>query len=312
MQSLEETKEEDLRESFSCWLSGEFQAQYTGLRFRRILCFEPLGRGQPPELVGDIYRALVPVLGRDPSIRSVAMPILAAGNQYWPVDQMLPPLLDATIHWLESGLPLEVVRIVAHSKTDAEEGQFIFELAAELSPPATEDSDKQLAREEEKSDSYEEVEPTEDKNEYDVFISYAHENSEEMKTLEWELHQMSPDIRIFLDRKNIDIGSAWQPEIFESLDRCRKVVPLFSPAYLESKVCKEEFNIAWVRSRETEQEVLFPLYLFSAKLPTYMKYRLYLDCREGDSGKIHDASRQLLKLLGPLTDADPDAEETGL
>ena len=53
-----------------------------------------------------------------------------------------------------------------------------------------------------------------------------------------------------------------------------------------------------MRSRESKQDVLFPLYAFSAKLPTYMKYRLYLDCREGNSDKIRDASRKLLKNLG--------------
>jgi hypothetical protein len=51
-----------------------------------------------------------------------------------------------------------------------------------------------------------------------------------------ELLRLAPDVRIFLDRKSIDVGSAWQPAIFESLDQCRKVVALFSPAYLRSKV----------------------------------------------------------------------------
>ena len=63
-------------------------------------------------------------------------------------------------------------------------------------------------------------------------------------------------------------------------------------------MCKEEFNIAWVRSRESDQEILFPLYLFDAKLPTYMKYRLYVDCREGDWAKLREASSELLKDLG--------------
>jgi hypothetical protein len=78
-----------------------------------------------------------------------------------------------------------------------------------------------------------------------------------MELFEKELIRAQPNIRIFLDRKNIDIGSPWQPQIFESLDRCRKVVAFFSPEYLKSKVCKEEFNIAWARCREAEQEILY-------------------------------------------------------
>ena len=64
---------------------------------------------------------------------------------------------------------------------------------------------------------------------FDVFISYAHEDMEAMRVLETELLRLAPDVRIFLDRKSIDVGSAWQPAIFESLDQCRKVVALFLP-----------------------------------------------------------------------------------
>ena len=299
VEALSALKEEDLRDSFACWLSEEFDAPHTGLRFRRILCFEPLGKGgKPPELVGDIYRALVPILGLDESIRSIAMPILATGNQYWPVEEILPPLLDATIHWLESGLPLDVVRIVAYSEADAVAAKSYFETAEQARQLLSEDIDNLITPEEETAGGEEYWEQVDDDNLYDVFISFAHEDKAEMQALEAELRKLAPGVRIFLDRKSIDVGSAWQPAIFESLDHCRKVVPLFSPAYLKSEVCKEEFNIAWVRSRESKQDVLFPLYAFSAKLPTYMKYRLYLDCREGNSDKIRDASRKLLKNLG--------------
>lgn len=100
-----------------------------------------------------------------------------------------------------------------------------------------------------------------------------------------------------MDRKELDVGSAWQPEIFESIDRCRKVVAMLSPDYLGSKVCKEEFNIAWIRGRETDENVIFPVYLYTTPLPTYMKYRNYFDCREGDKSKIAEASKKLLVAL---------------
>jgi hypothetical protein len=108
-----------------------------------------------------------------------------------------------------------------------------------------------------------------------------------------------PPVRIFVDRKEINIGSAWQPEIFENLDKCRKVVALLSPDYLSSKMCKEEYNIAWIRSRETDQDIIFPIYLYTAGLPTYMKYRNYFDCREGDKSRIAEASKELLSALEP-------------
>jgi len=256
---LAQSKEKDLRHDFSCWLSHEISQPNLGLRFKRILCFEPLSRGEPPELVGDIFRALTPILGEKTDISSVAMPIVAAGNQGYPVSTMLVPLLEAAIQWMETGLPLNCIKVVAYSEEQGREAAKVFSQRKTL---------------------YQHSEPlSQAQIEYDVFISYARENNKEIELFERELIQSHPNIRIFLDRKSIDIGSPWQPQIFESLDKCRKVVVFFSPDYLKSKVCKEEFNIAWIRCRETDQEILFPLYLYSTNLPTYMKFRNYFDCR---------------------------------
>lgn len=130
-----------------------------------------------------------------------------------------------------------------------------------------------------------------------MFISYAHEDVDAAVLIAKELQSLQPGIRIFMDRMSIDIGAAWQPEIFEAIDACRKVLALFSPSYLQSKVCKEEFNIAWVRSREADEDCVFPIFLLSALLPTYMKYRLYVDCREGDENKLRTACSNLLSAL---------------
>lgn len=275
---LAQKKEKDLRADFSCWLSNEINMKNQELHFRRILCFEPLNRGEPPELVGDIFRAITAILGEKSDIASVAMPIIAAGDQGYAISTMLVPLLEAAIQWMEKGLPLDFIKIVAHSDTKGREAIKVFSQR------------KELYR---KSETLGETEI-----EYDVFLSYARENNEEMELFEKELIRSRPNIRIFLDRKDIDIGSPWQPQIFESLDKCRKVVAFFSPHYLRSKVCKEEFNIAWVRCRETDQEILFPIYLYSTNLPTYMKYRNYFDCREGDKIKLQVASDKLLAALG--------------
>jgi hypothetical protein len=278
VQSLAEDKEIDLRANFSSWLSKEFTPEDPGLRFRRILCFEPLVRGRPPELVGDIFRALTPVLAERPDIRTVALPLVAAGDQGYPAAVMLGPLLEAALHWLENGLPLDCIKIVAQAEPQGQEALDLFS--------------KQKAQ-------YQRSAPRLQTKgiDYDVFISYSRANAPESEAMEQALRVSRPGIRIFVDRKEIDIGSAWQPEIFENLDRCRKVVAMLSPDYLGSKVCKEEFNIAWIRGRETDEDLIFPVYLFTAALPTYMKYRNYFDCREGDQAKIAEASQRLLAAL---------------
>jgi len=276
--NLAAAKEIDLRSNFSCWLSRKFKPPRDDLRFGRVLCFEPLYRGDPPSVVGDIFRALTPILAEKQEIRTIAMPIVAAGDQGYSVAQMLEPLLDAAIHWMQHGLPLDVLKIVAYSNRQADEAKKTFGEKAKAYTEADVQSSKAL-------------------NDFDVFISYAHEDAAATQMFEAALLRADPAIKIFLDRKSIDIGVAWQPEIFESIDRCRKLVAMFSPHYLASKVCKEEFNIAWARGRETDQEIIFPVYLYSANLPTYMKYRNYLDCREGDRAKIEAAPGKLLRSL---------------
>ncbi|ATE61541.1 hypothetical protein CCZ27_17665 [Thauera sinica] len=271
-------KDLDLRTAFSCWLSKDLGAAREIFHFDRILCFEPLVRGEPPAVVGDIFRALTPILAEHADFRSVAMPLVAAGNQGYAAADMLDPLLDAAIHWLERGLPLDVLKIVTLTEQQTNEARALF---------------LQRAAQYAASDSA----ATVPGKTFDVFISYAHENADDIEIFEQALLRANPLLRIFLDRKTLDVGCAWQPEIFESLDRCRKVVAMFSPDYLASKVCKEEFNIAWVRGREHDEDIIFPIFLHSADLPTYMTYRNYLDCREGDRMKIESAAGRLVESL---------------
>ena len=276
--ALSRTKEVDLRDNFSCWLSSELSHQESGLRFRRILCFEPLVRGRPPEVVADIFRALAPILAERKDIKSVALPVVATGDQGYSVAEMLIPLLEAALHWLENGLPLDCIKIVTYSEDRAREAVLVF---AKRKAEYLQSGAPAVAH----------------RADYDVFISYSRTNTPESEVMEQALRKSRPSIRIFVDRKEIDIGRAWQPEIFESLDRCRKVVTLLSPDYLNSKICKEEFNIAWMRAREIDQDTIFPIYLYTAQLPTYMKYRNYIDCREGDRSKLAEASKALLSAL---------------
>jgi len=328
--ALAQDKGVDLRNNFSCWLSKPVSPADPGLRFTRILCFEPSRRGAPPEVVGDIFRALMPILAEAPDINSIALPIVAAGNQGCSVAEMLPPLLDAALGWLEKGLPLDCIKIVTLHDTQAAEAETIFDARkhaylaprpAAAAPLAGDDfllgggidrgsaSDGNF-RSMDSGIASPDTAPapafeTPAEPEYDVFISYSRKNAHDSEMLEKALRQHRPEIRIFVDRKNLDVGSAWQIEIFESLDKCRKIVAMLSPEYIASKVCKEEFNIAWLRGREADDDIIFPLYLYSAPLPTYMKYKNFLDCREGDAQRIEDASRRLLDtLFPPAADAD--------
>jgi len=225
--------------------------------------------------VGDIFRSLAPILGGDESITKVAMPLVACGNQRAEISIMVPQLINAAVHWMSLGIPLKVLKIVIYSEDKA---IFVKNLFANLKKKY-----QKLTMDTEAKDIYK----------YDIFISYSHENKDEVDFIVEQLKKKYPEWRIFLDRMELNPGSAWQKEIFNALDVCKKIVAIYSPSYLNSKVCKEEYNIAHFIHRDSNEEVLIPIYLYSAQLPTYMKLIQYFDCREGDKEKLREAIEKI-------------------
>lgn len=273
VEKLAQHKAVDLRNAFSCWLSQDLGSNPLGIPYKRILCFEPGDRGRPPKLVGDIFRALAPFLSGPPKLERVAMPLVAAGDQRYTVDEILNPLLEAAVHWMQAGMPLSVLKIVAYGEQQAQTAHEVFKrVKNKFSSRAAGAS------------AYA----------YDVFISYAHEDRRPADILASYLGKLS--LRVFIDRQALQEGSAWQPHIFSAIDNCRKLLALYSPYYVRSKVCQEEFNIAWARGRKISSDVIFPVYWKSADLPTYMSMLVYSDCREEIDDSLEAVSSRLVEL----------------
>jgi hypothetical protein len=76
------------------------------------------------------------------------------------------------------------------------------------------------------------------------FVSYSHEDGEDVCLVVEELQQLRPGLQVFFDRMTLDHGSAWQQEVFEVIDASRRFLAMFSPSYLASKILLEGFNIA--------------------------------------------------------------------
>ena len=279
VQHLATQRAVDLRAQFSCWLSAPVAKETVPLPFRRILCFEPLHRGTPAEQVGDIFRAIAPFIFDAPPVRSLAMPILASGYLRQSPVEMLQVLVKAAHDFLTNGLPLELLRIVAHPPaylTEKERVQYIAQIKQTFTAIKLQtDGAKAHGR------------TTPEDFQYHYFISYSHLDKAEVDYLAEEMQRR--DVKLFLDRTELDTGEAWQHRIFEALDNCWKVIAVYSPSYLESEVCKDEFNIAMCRARNEKRSLLLPIYLYSARLPTYMKMPIYLDCREFDRDGLRQA-----------------------
>jgi hypothetical protein len=270
---LARCKAMDLRAAFGSWLSEALAPAISGLPYRRILCFEPLQRGKPPEVVGDVFRALAPALSGPPRVSSVAMPLIAAGNQGYGPEEILPPLIDAAVNWLRSGMPLSRLMIFVHNPRQAETTAKLF---ATLKP------------------SYETAprRATASTPAYDVLISYSRSDSDAADAVAATLTSAARSV--FLDRLSIDIGYAWQQQLYDAIDRCRYIAAIYSPDYVLSKLCQEEFNLAAYRARKQNRNLIFPLYWRSAELPTYMEMIQSVDCREANRSQLVEAAQRLV------------------
>lgn len=277
VEALSKNKAADLRPNLACWLSEPVQATDPGIQFKRILCFEPLHRGEPPEVVGDIFQCLISVSEGGTPVRSIAMPLLAGGIQGVSTVDMLMPLFDAATNWLQFGLAVEEIKIVAYDEVHAAELRGAFGvLKRQFEQRPAQDGPGKA---------------------YDLFISYSWKNKDAIDAFVAELRKLRPGLRLFLDRQTLQTGCAWQQDIYTALDDCRKIVAFFSPDYLASKVCREEYNIATFRQRDEGGEVLLPIYLETAQLPTYMKMVQYIDCRKGFGVSLAQAAAQIVKKL---------------
>ncbi|MEP7106770.1 MAG: toll/interleukin-1 receptor domain-containing protein [Ferruginibacter sp.] len=129
---LAKNKEIDLLEQLGCWLSRPLsEEQQEIFHFEQILCFEPcLHTNQQETIVGNIFRC-INTCAFNERINVIAMPVLASGCQKVPLQKMLPAILDAGIFWLDSGLPLNCIKLVLHSDEQVGEAFPIFERARE-------------------------------------------------------------------------------------------------------------------------------------------------------------------------------------
>jgi TIR domain len=281
---LSHDKERDMREEFSCWMSKPL----VGVKsFRRILCIESSWRGTPLEITDDIFRALIPCSIAEFPNGSVAMPLIGAGDQGYPADQVMKSILRAAVFWFRRGLNLRTLKIVTYSERTALVAQKAFIEAK-------------------KADSLQVLKPpsppiifgaTAPGEAYEVFLSYSHKDSDAALSIVNLLKKEVPGARVFYDRQTLAPGDSWLMNIAESLDASKLVATLFTPDYWASKNCKDEFAAAYMRQGDTGQPILFPLYYRAANIPYLFRGLQFADCREADAVRLGDACRLLCQRL---------------
>lgn len=281
IQELATKKAIDLRKTCSCWLSNDLHNLPEGMNFKKIICFEPEAFMQAPLLVGDIFRCLLALLPAKMASTSVAMPLISTGDMGIAVPKMLDAILEAATHWMALGLPVHTLKIVVYAPDKVDEVHTAFEKwrAAHVVPTMR------------PSQNYK----------FDLFISYSHKNRDEVDFLVAELRHQHPALKIFLDRFELNPGMSWPQEIYAAIDTCHYVVAVYTPDYVSSKVCQHEFAIATYRQLNKDEQVLYPIFLYSADLPSSMGIIHYDDCREGDKQRLRAACTNIIRRLSSST-----------
>jgi hypothetical protein len=79
--------------------------------------------------------------------------------------------------------------------------------------------------------------------------------------------------------------------------RATRVAPRFTPHYWSSNFCKDGFTAALAPQQDTGEQVLFPIYPRSAKIPYLFRNIQFADCREDDVAKLSDVCAALCNSL---------------
>ena len=266
----------DYRKEFSCWLSQKINHKEKGIEFDHILVFEPFNRGSPGELVGDIFRALIPFLSHE--INKVATPLVSTGAVGSNPIEIMENLVEFAYYWMLNGLQLQVLKIVINQKP-----------LLNITLPSFQTFKYNLPKQQDQAVKIE-------KN-HDIFISYSHKNSKIADFIFTTLKSINSNLRIYMDKLELNTGASWQQEIFISLEKSKFIFALLSPDYLKSKVCIEEFDIAMIKNREANAQVLFPLLIENTELPMYMRMIQYLNLINLDPSITINALNSIIKQL---------------
>lgn len=236
---LAASKAIDLRPYCCCWLSREIVLPPVGINFRRILCYEARVRGEPHQMVEDLFRGLAPFLNDAQPSYSIAMPLLGSGDQGVPIVAMMGAILRTAVRWIRFGLPIRRLRIVDRSslKTGWMKNEFALvkrevEANAELDAKRSRWPIRHV-------------------------LSYAPEDH----LLRDELVQ---SIQVLRRQKTIEIwheglvlpGTNVDQEVTQHLEQDDVILLLVSPDYLASERCTEQAELALQRHARHEVRVI--------------------------------------------------------
>lgn len=307
VQALAQRKEIDLTSTLGCWLSPALsKEEQEHFNFKRVMCFEPRRHtNEPQELVGNIFRC-INTFAFNEEIDEVAMPVLATGYQKVPLEKMLPALLENAVFWLQNGLPLKSIKLVAYRQEHADAAREVFSRwlkndyapakPPSVPPPAAEVREpvRSLAREEVTVKAQPGPAAAQSQATYDYFISYAHEQTTEVHDFVQAILEGNKALKVFYDRSSIPVGGLWLKKISDAIQHSTRVICILTPDYSNSDVCWDEFQCAKVMELRKKKSLIKTInFMNDDNMPPMMAIYSYIDCTEKDLQKLKAAIQQL-------------------
>src|SRR5262249_32434683 len=129
---------------------------------------------------------------------------------------------------------------------------------------------------------------------FDVFLSYAHADSEWVRRLAENLHQSG--LNVFFDEWEIGPGDVLVHRIDAGILNSRSGALVVTPAALSRPYVLAEYAAMMTRAVEGKQQ-LIPVLLADADLPPLLAARVWIDFRTADGPVYETKVRQLIMAL---------------
>ncbi|KAL4237274.1 hypothetical protein ACF0H5_001993 [Mactra antiquata] len=255
--------EVDLRYLFSCWLSKPIAQKSP---FKKVLCFERNRQGlSVPAQIREMFRAFVPVFNNQD--HTVITPLLATGHQHQSKGVVLSMMLEGAAEWINAGLPLRKLKICLYEGI-SKELQAIFNASKLKFLKRNEAMKEQIFL-----------------KKFDVYIIFNPKDKQFLSDIKNMLTYKMNGIKIYDSHPAIS-DNVWQNNIFQSMVASKRIISILSPAFMESEVCLEQYNMAICCNRLLSINVLTPFYVQTIdKLPSYMGLVQWIECRVRKEGE---------------------------
>ncbi|KAK3100251.1 hypothetical protein FSP39_016940 [Pinctada imbricata] len=120
-------------------------------------------------------------------------------------------------------------------------------------------------------------------DEYDIFISHASEDLEDVKPLCNELENRYK-LKCMLADRDFDIGVPVENNLKLKMEQSKKILLIISPGFVESFWCKSEMMRAFMMMSSGKKDLIIPVLLkpVLTEMPPFLEYYTYIDASKTD------------------------------